>query len=156
VKLLSHAVLLVLSLALFLPIASLILEAQRGGSQVQLGNYSIEIHMVNQNGAPLNVSVRVEVLTASGMRMAEAYSNREQGVADFEGFSDGTFQLRITGSEMEPVTQSFEITATEATHREYVRVELKNLNPGSPASPGTARLFQQTTPEKGVVLKCLF
>jgi len=137
VNFLSHAGLRVLSLALVLPLVPLVLEAQRGGSQMQLGNHSIEIHMVNQNGAPLNVSVRVEVLTAGGMRMAEAYSNREQGVADFEGFSDGVFQLRITAPDIETVTQTFEITATEATHREYVRVELKNLNPGSPASPGT-------------------
>lgn len=109
--------------------------AQRGGGQMQLGNHSIEIHIIDQSGAPLNVSLRVEILTEGGQRMAEAYSNREQGVADFEGFNDGNFQLRITGPDIEPVNQGFQIPATEATHREYVRVELKNTNPGSSASP---------------------
>jgi Tfp pilus assembly protein PilF len=104
---------------------------------MQLGNHSIEIHMVNQQGAPLNISVRVEVLTNSGMKMAEAYSNREQGVADFDGFSDGVFQIRISNPEIETVTQTFEIAANEATHREYIRLDLKNLNPGSPSSPGS-------------------
>jgi len=127
-----------LVLLLFLFLASTNLAGQRGGSQVQMGNHSIEIHLMNQKGNALNVSARVEVLTEAGMRMAEAYSNREEGVADFDGFNDGYFQLRVTGPEVETVTQSFQIPATEATHREYVRVELKNVNrPGESASPGT-------------------
>lgn len=93
--------------------------------------------MVNQEGAPLNVSVRVEVLTTGGMKMAEAYSNREQGVAEFEGFNDGEFQVRISGPNLDTVTQSFQVTATEATHREYIRVELKKAETNSTSAPGT-------------------
>jgi Tfp pilus assembly protein PilF len=122
---------------LFVLIPAMDLAAQRGGSQMQLGNHAIEIHMVNQEGAPLSISVRVEVLTDSGMKMAEAYSNREQGVADFEGFNDGYFQLRVSGPDVETVTQTFQIVATEATHREYIRVDLKNSNPATSVSPGS-------------------
>lgn len=105
---------------------------------MQQGNHSIEVHLTDQRGQPLNVTVRVQVLTNGGLRMAEAYSNREQGVADFEGFNDGYFQLLITGPEIETVTLAFQIPATEATHREYVRVELKNEPlSGSTASSGT-------------------
>ncbi len=111
------------------------LSGQAGGSRLQQGNHSIEIHVVNQSGAPLGVMVRVEVLSNSGLHMAEGYSNREQGVTDFEGFSDGLFQVRITGQDIESVTQGFQIAATEATHREYVRVELKQTN----SSPKDAR-----------------
>ena len=110
------------------------LVAQTGGSQLQSGNHSIEIHVVNQTGAPLDTSLRVEVLSTSGLHMAEAYSNREEGVADFGGFSDGLFQVRITGPGIEPVTQTFQIAATEPTHREYVRVERKDTQSGSEAS----------------------
>jgi len=114
------------------------LAAQRGGGEMQNGNHSIEVHLTDQRGQPLNVTVRVQVLTRSGLHMAEAYSNREQGVADFEGFNDGYFQLLIAGPEIETVTLPFQIYATEATHREYVKVELKNVPlPGSTASAGT-------------------
>jgi Tfp pilus assembly protein PilF len=110
------------------------LLGQTGGSRLQQGNHSIEIHVVGQSGAPLGVMVRVEVLSNSGFHMAEGYSNREQGVTDFEGFSDGLFQVRITGPDIEPTTQRFQIAATEATHREYIRVELKQTNSGSEAA----------------------
>jgi len=105
--------------------------AQRGGG------HSIEVHLTDQKGQPLSAVVRVEVLTESGLRITEAYTNREQGVADFEGFNDGFFQLRISGPEIETVSLEFQIYATESTHREYVRVDLKETMPGSPASPGT-------------------
>src|SRR5947209_2561135 len=124
-------------LFLFCCVVQLVLFAQRGGNQVQMGNHSIEIHMVTQEGAPLNVSLRVEVLTTGGMKMAEAYTNREQGVAEFEGFNDGDFQVRISGPNIETVTQSFGVTATEATHREYIRVDLKKSEAGSTAAQGT-------------------
>jgi Tfp pilus assembly protein PilF len=111
--------------------------AQRGGAQMQGGNHSIEVHITDQKGQPLNATLRVQVLSNGGMRLAEAYSNREQGVADFEGFNDGTFRLLITGPEIEPVSVSFQIYATEGTHREYVKVDLKNnAPPGSDASAG--------------------
>jgi len=105
-----------------------------GGNQLQIGNHSIEIHVVNQSGRPLDIPVRVEVLSTGGQHMAEAYSNREEGVADFEGFSDGVFQVRITGPGIEPVTQSFQIAATETDHREYIHVELKETNSDSKVS----------------------
>ena len=110
------------------------LVAQTGAGQLQMGNHSIEIHVVNQSGAPIDASLRVEVLSTSGLHMAEAYSNREEGVANFDGFSDGVFQVRITGPGIEPITQSFQVAATEATHREYVRVERKDINSSSEAS----------------------
>ncbi len=110
---------------------------QRAGNQMSQGNHSIEVHLTDQRGQPLNLTVRVQVLTNEGLRMAEAYSNREQGVADFEGFNDGYYQLQITGPEIETVTLAFQIPATEATHREYVRVDVKNeAVPGSTASSG--------------------
>jgi len=113
------------------------LSGQRGGSTLQMGNHSIEIHLVNQRGGALNINVKVEILTDGGMRMAESYSNREEGVADFEGFNDGVFQLRVSGPGIDTVSQSFQITATEATHREYIRIDIKNLAPpGETASPG--------------------
>ena len=106
--------------------------------QMQQGNHSIEVHLTDQKGQPLNVNVRVQVLSNSGMRMAEAYSNREQGVADFDGFNDGSYRLLITGPEIDTVTLAFQIYATENTHREYVKVDLKNIPlPGSTDSPGT-------------------
>ncbi len=106
---------------------------QRAGNQMSQGNHSIEVHLTDQRGQPLNLTVRVQVLTNEGLRMAEAYSNREQGVADFEGFNDGYYQLQITGPEIETVTLVFQIPATEATHREYVRVGrgLHRFRPGS-------------------------
>jgi Tfp pilus assembly protein PilF len=134
----------VLIKALSLVLLASYAAGQRGGSQMQQGNHSIEVHLTDQRGQPLNVTVRVQVLTNEGLRMAEAYSNREQGVADFEGFNDGYFQLLITGPEIETVTLAFQIPATEATHREYVRVELKNeALPGSTASSGDPTISAQ-------------
>jgi Tfp pilus assembly protein PilF len=114
------------------------LLGQRGGSTLQMGNHSIEIHLLNERGSALNLNVKVEILTDGGMRMAESYSNREEGVADFEGFNDGVFQLRISGPGIDTVSQTFQITATEATHREYVRIQVKRPDvPGESASPGS-------------------
>ena len=110
------------------------LAAQVGGSRLQMGNHSIEVHVLNQSGAPLNIPVRVEILSAAGLHMAEAYSNREQGVTDFDGFGDGTFLVRVTGPEIEPVTQSFTLGGTEGNHREYVQVKLKDTDSGSKVS----------------------
>lgn len=117
-------------------IAAVHLAGQRGGPVVQMGNHSIEIHLTNQRGAALNVNVKVEVLTDMGLKMAEAFSNREEGVADFEGFNDGYFQLRVSGPGIETVTQSFQITATEATHREYIRIDVKNPTASENGSSG--------------------
>ena len=119
------------------PFACMLL-AQRGGSTLQMGNHSIEIHLTNQRGANLSITAKVEILTEAGMKMAEAYTNREEGVADFEGFNDGLFQLRVSGPNIETVTQSFQITATEATHREYIRIDEKKVEtPGQSAPPGS-------------------
>lgn len=109
-----------------------------GGSQLQGGNHSVEVHLTDQNGRPLNLTLRIQVLSESGMRLAEAYSNREQGVAEFEGFPSGSFQLLVVGAEIETVTVPFQIYATEGTHREYVKVDVKSTAPpGTEASPGT-------------------
>ncbi len=109
-----------------------------GGGPVQGGGHAIEVHLTDQKGRPLNVTVRVQLLSNSGIHLQEAYSNREQGVADFDGLDDGIFRLSISGPEIETVTQTFQIYVTENTHREYVKVELKNVPlPGSGASPGT-------------------
>lgn len=108
-----------------------------GGGQEHGGAHGVEVHLTDQHGDALSVIVKVEVLTDSGLRIAEAYTNREQGVADLQGFNDGFFKLRISGPEIETVNLDFEIYATESTHREYVRVDLKNNIPGTPASPGT-------------------
>ena len=111
---------------------------QIGGGQIKQGGHSVEVHLTDQKGQALNVTARVEVLSNDGLRMADAYSNREQGVADFEGFNDGFYRLRISGPDIEPVSLQFAIYATESTHREYVTVEVKNVPlPGSSASPGT-------------------
>jgi tetratricopeptide (TPR) repeat protein len=124
-------------LAFLLMLPSSPAAGQRGGG-VQMGGHSLEVHIVDQKGQTLNLTLRVQVLSQSGMRMAEAYSNREQGVADFEGLTDGIFQLVVAGPEIETVTQTFEIYADEQTDREYVRVNVKNvLPPGSSASPGS-------------------
>lgn len=98
---------------------------QIGGGTLQMGNHAIEIHLTNQRGGTVDVTVKVEVLTDAGMKMAEAFTNREEGVAEFSGFNDGTYQLRVSGPNINTVTQSFQITATEATHREYVRIDVK-------------------------------
>lgn len=116
------------------------LAAQRGGSgsPMQVGNHTIEVHLTDQNGRALNVALRVQILDQGGTRIAEAFSNREQGVADFEGFSTGSFVLSVSGPDVETATQNFDIYATEGTHREYLRVQMKNLAPSdSNASPGT-------------------
>jgi len=127
-----------MQIAFLVLIASFVLAnrsfAQRGGSTLQMGNHSIEIHLTNQRGANLSITAKVEILTEAGMKMAEAYTNREEGVADFEGFNDGLFQLRVSAPDIETITQSFQITATEATHREYIRVEEKK--PAVPAQNG--------------------
>ena len=99
---------------------------QRAGNQMSQGNHQIEVHLTDQKGQPLNVTAKVQVLTNEGLRMAEAYSNREQGVAEFDGFNDGYYQLQITGPDIQTTTVAFQIPATEATHREYVMVEIKN------------------------------
>ncbi len=121
------------------------LAAQRSGSsggngagEMGVGNHSIEVHITDQSGRALSVVLRVQVLSENGMRLAESYSNREQGVADFDGFSSGIFQLSISGPDVETVTQNFQIYPTEATHREFIRVKMNNTAPaGSPASPGS-------------------
>jgi Tfp pilus assembly protein PilF len=123
-----------------LPLLFLVIPAagQVGGGQLKQGGHSIEVHLTDQKGQPLNVTVHVEVLTDDGLRMADAYSNREQGVADFEGFNDGFYRVRISGPQIEPVNIQFEIYATESTHREYVVLEVKDVPlPGTSASPGT-------------------
>jgi len=115
------------------------LSAQAGSASGQEhgGAHSVEIHLTDQRGDALNVIVKVEVLSNSGLRIAEAYTNHEQGVADLAGFNDGFYKLRVSGPEIETVSLDFEIYATESTHREYVRVDLKNNTPGTPATPGT-------------------
>ena len=130
----SRAVLKALPLLLLVGHAT----GQRPGGPVQMGGHAVEVHLTDQNGRPLNLTVRVQLLTDGGIHLQEAYSNREQGVADFDGLNDGTFQVSVSGPEIETVSQEFQIYATETTHREYVKVELKNVPlPGSSASPGT-------------------
>ncbi|MBV9183310.1 MAG: tetratricopeptide repeat protein [Acidobacteria bacterium] len=127
------------------------LQAQRGGNTVQLGGHSLEIHILNESGAPLNLSLRVEVLASGGYHIAEAYSNREQGVAEFEGLADGIFQVRISGLEIEPVVSSFQIVPTESMHREYVRIDLKKPKEESKNSPNdgsTVSAQDLAVPEK--------
>ncbi len=107
-------------------------------SNLTAQSHTIEVHITDQSGRPLNVALRVQLLTRDGLRVAEAFSNREQGVADFGNLGSGSFELSISGPDVETVTQSFDIYPTEGTHREYVRVEMKNTAPpGSPATPGS-------------------
>ena len=130
-----------LAVALVLLLLSSGLAAQRSGTaggDVGGGNHSLEVHVTDQSGRPLSVALRVQVLSENGMRLAEAYSNREQGVADFDGLTSGNFQLSVSGPDVETATQAFAIYLTEGTHREYIRVQMKNTAPpGSPASPGS-------------------
>ena len=86
----------------------------------------------------MNLTLRIQVLSESGMRLAEAYSNREQGVAEFDGFPSATSSCWSRATEIETVTVPFQIYATEGTHREYVKVDVKSTAPpGTEASPGT-------------------
>src|SRR5271165_6030323 len=112
--------------------------SSRSSAGMTAGNHGIEVHITDQNGRALNVVLRVQVLSENGMRLAEGYSNKEQGVADFDGFTSGNFELSISGPDVETTTQDFQIYPTEETHREFVRVQLKNTAPpGSPATPGS-------------------
>jgi len=131
--------------AFFILLLPAALVAQRSGSnggngagEMGVGNHSIEVHLTDQNGRALNVSLRVQVLSQDGIRLAEAFSNREQGVADFDGFSSGIFELSISGPDVESTTQEFQIYPTEATHREFIRVQMKSTAAAnSTASPGS-------------------
>jgi tetratricopeptide (TPR) repeat protein len=127
-----------IAIALVVLLLSANLAAQRGGASIQSGNHSLEVHLTDMGGRPLNVALRVQILSGNGIRLAESFSNREQGVADFEGFNSGSFRLSISGPDVETTTQDFEIIATEGTHREFIRVQMKNTAPpGLAASPGT-------------------
>jgi Tfp pilus assembly protein PilF len=115
-----------------------IIAQSTGAGELQSGDHAMEVHITDQHGRPLNVALRVQILSQTGLRLAEAFSNREQGVADFNGLSSGAFQLSISGPDVETATQAFEIYPTEGTHREYIRVQMKDTAPSdSNASPGT-------------------
>lgn len=138
------------SVVLFLSVS--LMAQSTGTGSLESGNHSVEVHITDQNGRPLNVALRVQILSQTGMRLAEAFSNREQGVADFDGFPGGSFQLSISGVDVETVTQAFDIYPTEGTHREFIRVQMKNLSPSdsntSPGSDPTVSAGDLSIPDK--------
>jgi Tfp pilus assembly protein PilF len=113
--------------------------------------HKLEIHVTLTTGVPISSVVRVQVLDLNGTPIAEAYTNRKEGVAEFQNFfSEGTYRLLISGANIETTTAETQIVPTETDHREYVRVKSAEQRVESIPGAGNSSVSVETmgVPEK--------
>jgi tetratricopeptide (TPR) repeat protein len=83
----------------------------------------VQVRVTGPDGRALDNPVKVEVLDLDGIPISDTYSNRGGGIGELpRRFMDGTYRLRVSGPGIETATAVFDIPATEAIHRETVRV----------------------------------
>jgi tetratricopeptide (TPR) repeat protein len=95
---------------------------------------SVEIQVTDQNSQPLNDSqLMVELTGLGGGGIQRAFVDNN-GRAIFRVRGGNTFQLAITGQDIETANSSFELYPDEMIHRE--RIEVKFKKEASNRAPG--------------------
>jgi len=114
----------VAALVLLLNLAA---AAQRGSrSNFPSVNQSItvQIRITTENDRPVLDHARIQLLTSGAIPVSETFAN--DGMAQISGVRPGTYMLRVSGIDIEETTTpTFEITQSENTSMQYVRVKMK-------------------------------
>lgn len=84
----------------------------------------VEIQVTDENSQPLyNAQLMVE-LTSFGGGSQRTYTNQD-GRASFSVRSGATYQITVSGQEIETASNSFELYPDEQSHRESISVKFK-------------------------------
>jgi tetratricopeptide (TPR) repeat protein len=100
---------------------------------------------VNEGSRPLPIQALVEI-TGMGSINTRTYTNMD-GKATFAIRGGASYQIQVSGSDIENASSSFEVLPGEMFHHEYVTVKLKE-RPGSGAPGGMVSANNLNIPEK--------
>ena len=128
-------------------LASCLAPAQRTmtGSHRQYADVTIEVH--TQTGQPLNASLKVELLTSSGMPVNIAFTNDSGEVMLGAVPTGAVYVIRVSGPEIEPVASEFSLEASENSHTEWITVSPRART--TVTSPqGSVAVVDLNVPEK--------
>ncbi len=121
-----------LLLSLLLTFLSAVCVAQRRNVPADL---TIRVHYADEQAA--GAQLRVELLTASGMHVAEAQTD-SRGQVDFEA-AQGNYTLRISGVDIETTnTPQFTVGYGELSHIEFVQVPRRKAATDTPKPAGSS------------------
>jgi len=103
--------------------------AQRQQSDTRADVY---INVTYENDRPAAQLYRVQLLSSGRMPLSDQFTN-DRGQVAFHGIGTGSYQVVVTGTDIEPAELNFSVNPRETTRIEYVRVKRKpdpNVSPG--------------------------
>ena len=131
----SKSALLVL---LFSLLVASIAFAQRG-SESQLNQVEIQVHVTYPNGRPAPQLLRVDLMDSSGVSAMETFTN-DLGEAHFHITGSGDFQVKVSGMGIEEAV-SDEVQITQQDHFRPVYVQVHATSDPDPNSkPGNVAI----------------
>jgi Flp pilus assembly protein TadD len=105
----------------------------------------VEIQLVNEGSRPLPIQALVE-LTGMGSINTRTYTNMD-GKASFSVRGGASYQVQVSGADIENSSSSFEVQPGEMFHHEYVTVKMKE-RAGNGAPGGIVSAANLNIPEK--------
>ena len=109
----------------------------------------IEIQLTDEGSRPLNnVQALIEVGTLSGGPQ-RTYADPD-GRVNFNVRSGGTYQITVSGADIETASSSFELMGDEMVHREFIAIKFKKNaanRPGGVISAATLNIPEKARAE---------
>ncbi len=106
----------------------------------------VEVQVTDDRSKPLNIPQLLVELSSFAGGTQRTYTNTD-GRASFTVRGSATFQVTVSGQDIEPVTNTFELYPDEVSHRESVTIKFKQ-SAGNRAPGGVVAANNLNVPEK--------
>jgi predicted Zn-dependent protease len=108
----------------------------------------IEIRVTNELSRPLPLQVMVELTGLGGGTIQQAFTDPE-GRASFSVPNGKTYQVKVSGSEIESTSSQFDVNTGETFHNESIAVKVR-MGDGKGAPGGVVSASMLNVPEKAL------
>ena len=106
----------------------------------------VEIRVTNEQSRPLPLQVMVELTGVGGGTIQQSFTDPE-GRVSFSVPNGKTYQVKVTGAEIETASSQFDVNSGETFHNEYVAVKVR-VGDGKLAPGGVVSATMLNVPEK--------
>ena len=107
----------------------------------------IEIRVTNELSRPLPLQVLVELTGLGGGTIQQTFTDPE-GRASFSVPNGRTYQVKISGAEIESASSQFDVNTGETFHNESIAVKVRTAGDGKGAPGGVVSASMLNVPEK--------
>jgi Flp pilus assembly protein TadD len=107
----------------------------------------IEVRLLTEDSRPLPIQAMVELSGIGGGTIQQGFTDPE-GRASFSVPNGKTYQIKVSGANIESASSQFEVNSGENFHNESVTVRLRKTGDGPGAPGGVISAAALNVPEK--------